>query len=114
MNHLKSQRRFITPFLLLSAGLGVSAWYGLALYELPRYSEPEIEVSVEANLAIDLARLGPHLQLDATGRERLRAQIRQEVKSEIARERREPQQGLAVGLACLLFGAASLALLRRP
>lgn len=109
---MRHPRRFITPFLLVSLGVGVIAWYGIELYRLPHYSEPDIQTSVEANLAMDLARMGPHLKLDDAGVQRLRLQIQQEVNAEIRKEREEPWRGLAVGLACVVIGLGGFALLR--
>lgn len=103
MPPLANRRPYVLPFFLISMGLGFTSWYGLALYELPEYSPAEIEASVEANLAIDLARMGSHLRPDAAKLPALRTQIRAELEAEISREREELQQGLTMGLVCLVL-----------
>lgn len=102
----------LIPFLFLALGFGLLGWYGLSWYELPRYSESEIETSVEANLAMDLARLGPSMQLDAQRMTQLRTQIRAEVMADIQRERAESERGLGVGLICIVVGLGHAVLMR--
>lgn len=105
-------RRYLMPSFFATLGLGLCGWYGLALYELPRYSEQDIALSADANLAMDLSRMGEHLRPDAAGVQRLRVQVEQEVRAEIAREREAPQQGIAMGLLCLVAGLGSFAFAR--
>ena len=100
----------ITPFLLFAVGLGLVAWYGAEWYELPRYGEADINASVEANLAIDLGRLGR--TPEAAQLERLRAQIRAEVEADIRKERSESERGLGVGLLCLVLALGHTVLVR--
>lgn len=95
----------LMPFVFAALGAGLLAWYGLAWYELPVYSEGDITASVEANLAVDLARLGPNLQPDASGLLRLRAQIRSEVEGDINQDRRDSERGVGAGLLCLIVAA---------
>lgn len=103
---------YLMPFFLLSLGVGLCGWYGMNWYELPRYTEPDIQASVEANLAIDLARMGQHLKPDDAGLARLRASISQEVRAEIDRDKQEAQRGFALGLICLVLAAGSAVLTR--
>lgn len=103
---------YLLPFLFSAIGLGLIGWYGQTWMDLPRYSDADIELSVEANLAMDLARLGPALKPDDAGVERLRAQIRAEVRADIEQELREAQGGVAAGLICLVL-AAGHGLMRR-
>ena len=91
-------------YLALSIGLGLTAYYGQAWYELEDYSEADIEASTELNLRLDLQRRGPHLQPDAERLTELRAQVRAEVEGEILREREKIQSRFAVGLIALVVG----------
>lgn len=84
--------------LLFAAGLGMAMWYGVAWYEIPAWSQAEIEQSVELNLAMDLSRRGALRQPDVEALARLRAQVRAEVEAEIDRERRAVQAPFAIGL----------------
>lgn len=102
------------PIIAAALGLGLGAYYGELWWRLPQYSEQDLQASVELNLAMDLERRGPQLQPSPEDRERLRQQIRQEIDADIARERREAQQGFASAMLMLLFGGGYLALrLRR-
>lgn len=98
------------PIIAVALGLGLSAYYGERWYQLPQYTEQDLQASVELNLAMDLERRGPQLQPVPAERERLRQQIRQEIDADIARERREVTQGFAVAMLMLLFGSGYLAL----
>lgn len=104
--------RSVMPFFLVAVGIGLCAWYGQSWYALPEYTVTDIEASVEANLAVDLARMGPHLKPDEAGMERLRAQIRSELESEMQKERQDIQQGLAIGLVCLVLAAGNFVFMR--
>lgn len=89
---------------LFFAGLGVAGWYAMEWYELPTYSEQEIEQSVELNLALDLARMGPHLKPEGEKLERLRAQVREEVEAELNRERKNAERWIGFGLLATILG----------
>ena len=102
----------LMPFFFAALGVGLAGWYGQAWHELPRYSDSDIDASVEANLAVDLARLGANLQPDKSGLERLRAQIHAEVLGDINKDKREAQQGFAAGLICLVLSAGHLLFVR--
>lgn len=95
-------------FLLLAIGLGLIAYYGEQWYRLPTWSEGEIEQSVELNLQMDLARRGPHLQPAGERLEQLRRSIRQEVESEIRRDREGLEKWMGLGLVLLVLGAGQL------
>lgn len=113
MGHRKP--RFI-PAMGLLIGLGIAGYYGLAWYELPRWNEQEINQSVELNLAMDVARMGPHLKPQGEKLERLRAQMRTEVEGDIRRELKTIQLRLSIGLMAIVIGLAQLitaALIRR-
>lgn len=91
-------------YLAVAIGLGLTAYYGQAWYELEDYSEADIEASTELNLRLDLQRRGPHLQPDAERLPELRAQVRAEVAGEILREREQIQSRFAIGLIALVVG----------
>lgn len=94
--------------LLLSIGMGLTIYYGHEWWQLPEYSDADIGASVELNLHIELQQRGPHLQPDAEGIERLRGMIRQEVETEIRREREKVQLRFGVGLMALVLGSGQL------
>lgn len=95
-------------FVLIAFGLGVAAFYGERWYRLPAWTEAEIEQSVELNLALDLQRLGPHLQPSRERLEQLRSMVRAEVEGEIRREREEVQRWVGLGLVLIVLGAGQL------
>ncbi len=98
------------PMIATALGLGLGAYYGERWYHLPQYTEQDLQASVELNLVMDQERRGPQLQPAPAERERLRQQIRQEIDADIARERREVQQGFAGAMLMLLFGGGYLGL----
>lgn len=100
------------PLLFFIAGAGMVGWYGQQWYELPKYNEQDVELSVTANLAMDLQRLGPHFQQDPARIEKLRAQIRKEVEADLGRERKEVEQGLGIGLMLLVVSLGHAILMR--
>jgi hypothetical protein len=95
--------------LLLSIGLGLTIYYGQQWWQLPEYNDADIGASVELNLHLELQQRGPHLQPDAAGIERLREMIRQEVETEIRREREKIQLRFGIGLIALVLGGGQLA-----
>jgi hypothetical protein len=111
---LRNPRGF--AFLLLAAGLGLTAWFGEQRWRLPDWSEGEIEQSVELNLAIELGRRGPHLRPEGERLEALRATLRAEVEAEIRREREDLERWIGLGLVLIVLGTGQLvfALGRRP
>ncbi len=96
------------PALMLVGGLGLAGYYGLAWYEAPKYSDREIEQSVELNLALDLGRMGPQLRPTGEKLERLRAIVRAEVKADLERDVRKAQLRFALGLIAMVFGLGQL------
>jgi hypothetical protein len=102
----------LTPFLFFAVGLGMLGWYGLAWRDLPVYSEYDMAASVEANLAADLSRLGPEVRQNPKELERMRAEIRLALKADIDRERGEVEQGLGIGLICLVAALGNFVLVR--
>lgn len=95
--------------LLLGLGVGLCGYYGQAWWELPRYTDADIEASVEINLQRDLHRLGPNLQPDATRLAQLRTRIRTEIEGELRRERERIQLRFGIGLLALVLGLGQLA-----
>ncbi|SEQ97439.1 hypothetical protein SAMN04488038_11368 [Solimonas aquatica] len=93
----------MTPYLLLAVGLGLCAYYGLALRQLPRYSEADIAASAELNLHLDQQRT-PSLQSEQ------RDKIVAELREDIARERRELETGLGAGLIALVAALGNFVL----
>lgn len=92
------------PAMILALGVGLVGYYGMEWYQLPEYSEADIDASVELNLQLDLQRRGPHLQPDAEQLERLRNTVRAEVETEIRKERETIELRFGVGLVALVFG----------
>lgn len=96
--------------LLAAIGFGVASWYGWAWYQVPKWSEQDIQGSVELNLALDLSRLPPDGQPSPEALDRLRGQIRQEVEAQIAAQSDEPRSWTMAGLLIGVFGLAQMAL----
>ena len=94
--------------MLLSVGLGLSLWYGQQWMSLPRYSEADIDGSVELNLQLDLQRRNESTQPDAGQLAHLRQMVRAEVLDGIRDERAPVETGLGIGLMALVAGAAQL------
>jgi hypothetical protein len=94
--------------LLLSIGMGLTIYYGHEWWQLPEYSEADVSASVELNLHIELQQRGPHLRPDDAGIERLRGMIRDEVETEIRREREKIQLRFGIGLIALVLGGGQL------
>ncbi|MEK6805593.1 MAG: hypothetical protein AABY95_02975 [Pseudomonadota bacterium] len=103
----------IFSLLWLSIGIGLSGYYGVEWYEQPSWTRDEIEQSVELNLAVDLARMGPHLRPKGDKLDALRQLVRGEVETQIRREQSATQRGLAAGVAMLLLGLVPLLLERK-
>lgn len=101
------------PAALFLAGLGLTMYYGHALWKLPAYSESDLEQSVELNLAMDLRRAPPSTALAPAELDRRRALLREEIRTEIRRERKEAMQALAGGLGALVLALGQFVWLRR-
>lgn len=93
-------------FLLLAIGIGLVGYYGEQRWQLPQWSEAEIEQSVELNLAMDLDRRGPHLRPTGERLAGLRAAIRAEVEAEIRRDREKLERWIGLGAILCVLGAA--------
>jgi len=92
------------PFLLVGIGLGLLGYYGEQWYRLPQWSQDQIEESVELKLAIDLQRMGPHLQPQGARLERLRDMVRTEVEGGIHSQRRTIERWMGLGLILCVLG----------
>ncbi|HEY1077523.1 MAG TPA: hypothetical protein VGE51_12600 [Fontimonas sp.] len=104
------------PAFMVALGLGLIGYYGVEWYQLPRYSQSDIDVSAELNLRLDLQRRGPHLQPQGEELDRLRRTVRAEVEGEIRQEREKIQTRFGIGLVSLIFGIGQFvfaAMLRR-
>ena len=87
-------------FLLIAIGGGVLGYYGEQYRRLPTYTDADIEQSVEANLALDLARMGPHLQPAGEGESGPHAS-QQHRHAYAVRRHRGHDGGFDVAPACL-------------
>ena len=96
------------PVLILLAGLGIAGYYGLVWYQTPKWSPQEINQSVELNLAMDIARMGPQLKPEGEKLDRLRALVRAEVEADANRELKTAQLRFSVGLVAMVFGIGQL------
>ena len=96
----------VFAFLLIAIGVGLIGYYGEQRWQLPEWSEAEIEQSVELNLALDLQRRGPHLQPTGERLDQLRTSLRAEVEGEIRREREKLERWIGVGAILCVLGAA--------
>lgn len=102
-------------FVMIAIGIGLLGYYGEQWYRLPKWSEAEIEQSVELNLAIDLKRMGPLMQPTGEKLERLRGIVRGEVVGEISREREKLERWIGAGLLLVVVGLGqALFSLARP
>ncbi len=97
------------PAFLVALGLCLSSYYGMEWYQLPQYSEADIETSTELNLRLDLQRRGPHLQPQGEELERLRRMVRAEIQGEIRHEKEKIQTRFGIGLISLIFGLGQFA-----
>lgn len=108
--------RGATGALLAAIGLGLAGWFGWDWHQLGRWSEDELRASVELNLALDLAR-DPDAATTVEAQDRLRRQIRLELRDQIEREVGTPRSYTLAGLMMAALGLAQIALgawVRRP
>lgn len=104
-----ARRRPVLPILLFSAGLGLCMYFGQEWYELPQYSESDIDASTELNLRMDLQHRGPNLQpANKEELENMRAKVRYEITSSIKAERDKVTQRFSIGLVALVLGFGQL------
>ena len=97
------------PALMFAVGLGLVFYYGDIWYGLPRYSEAEIEQSVELNLALALRAQAASVLVNRATRDSIRA----ELLAEIRQEQRDAQQGFAIGVVVCAVGLLQMLMLRR-
>lgn len=96
-------------FFILSIGLGICLYYGMEWYELPRYTEAEIDQSTELNLQMDLQRMGAHLQPKTPDELAImRAKLRYEITDSIKQQNDKVHLRFSVGLIALIIGVGQL------
>lgn len=104
-----ARRRPVLPILLFSAGLGLCMYFGQEWYQLPKYSEADIDASTELNLRMDLKHRGPNLQpANKQELEAMRAKVRFEITNSIKAERDKITQRFSIGLVALVLGFGQL------
>lgn len=109
-----STPRFVAiPAVLFAVGLGMAMWYGKALYELPTYTEAEVQQSADLNLAMDFQRSGKPLPQDAAALKALRESLAAEVQASITAERQALQLPLGIGLLAAVFSLGQMILMQR-
>ena len=95
-------------FLLAAGGLGLCGYAGLQWYQLPHYSERELDASTNLNLQIDLARQGERDTPDPVQTNKLRTQIRAEIEEQLRIQKGNIFNWLAGGLALLVLAAGQI------
>ena len=100
---MQGSLRYRFAFLLAAGGIGLCGYAGLQWYELPHYSEDDIKASTELNLQVDLARQGEQALPPPERLEKLRAQERAEIETEIHSQKERAMSWLAGGLAMLVL-----------
>jgi hypothetical protein len=98
---------------MMMVGVVLTGHYGMAWYELPKYSEDDIAISAMLNVQMDLQRQNLRIPPPAAEVERLRLQVRNEIEADIAKAEREIHTGFAVGLVALILGIGQAILSRR-
>jgi hypothetical protein len=96
------------PAIMFSAGLAVAGYYGLAWYQMPQFSEQEIEQSTELNLALDLAQRSAQERPQGLQLEALKARVRADVENDIHSELKVAQVRFSLGLIAMVFGLSQL------
>ena len=96
-------------FFILSVGIGICLYYGMEWYELPRYTEAEIEQSTELNMQLDLQRMGDHLRPQTRDEmELMRAKLRAEITGSIKEQSDKVHLRFSVGLIAVVIGIGQL------
>ncbi len=96
-------------FIILSIGIGICLYYGMEWYELPTYTEADIDQSTELNLQYDLQRLGPLSQPKTKDElELMRAKVRYEISSSIKEQSDKIHLRFSVGLIALIIGIGQM------
>ena len=100
------------PAMMFVGGIGLAAYAWDEWRQLPTYSDADVERSVDRNLAIDLARMGPQAKLGNDQLDQMRAEVREEVLSDIASEKSGAQKKLGLGLVAMVLGLGQMIYLR--
>ncbi|QHS09198.1 hypothetical protein [Sinimarinibacterium sp. NLF-5-8] len=100
------------PALLIALGIGLVGFYGQKWYELPHYSQADIDASVELNMLIEMQRRGSHLPDDDATQQRLRSTLRAEIEGQINQELKKIQMRFGLGLIALVFGVGQMISMR--
>lgn len=93
--------------MIAAVGMGVAIWFGWDWYHMPRWSQMEIEQSIELNLALDLSRQ-PVGAVSLDQQNQMRERLRREIKAEIAKESELPRGFTMAGLLMATFGLAQM------
>jgi|GEM_PF-6321708 len=109
---MRSNIRLQIAFLLAAIGGGLLIYGVLQWRQLPQFSEKDLSTSIELNLGIDLARLGPDHAPTPEQIENMRRDIRSEIDAEIASDR-DAARGWLLGGTVLLVMALAQILVQR-
>lgn len=101
---MQGNLRLKLAFLFAAVGGGLLIYGALQWRQLPQYSDQDIDSSIELNLGLDLARLGPDRQPPPDKIEFMRKTIRAEIDAQIAQDRERVQGWLLGGAALLVIG----------
>ncbi|MGH8462459.1 MAG: hypothetical protein ACRESS_12695 [Stenotrophobium sp.] len=108
-NSMPRRRAPILPLLVFSIGLGLTFYFGNQYYNLPKYSDADIDASTQLNLQLDLQRLGPNLAPSTPAALSLmRARLRKEITDSIQAQKSRIEQRIGIGLMALVFGFGQL------
>lgn len=91
-------------FFLLASGTALLGWYGEQWYNLPKWTETELEQSVELNFAIEQQRRGPSLPLEGEKADRMREVLRGEIQAEIRKDRADVERWIGLGAVLVVLG----------
>lgn len=98
------------PYMLLAAGIGLTGFYTLEWLKLPHYAPSDIEASVELNLQLEMQQRRTSSDDRSQDLQARRIQIRKEVLSDIAQERKAVETGLGAGLIALVAASGNFLL----
>lgn len=95
----------VLPALLLCVGFGLAGYRWLELQRIP---EPDIELAVELNYALDLARAEKAGESMPDAQQRIddKAQLREEIRSHLDGERQELKNQITQGIVAGFLGLA--------
>lgn len=97
-------------FFLIAGGIGLSLWYGLEWWQMPRRTPEQVQEQVEIRLALELQHMGPQLQPTGERLQQLVGMIRAEVEAGEKRQLQEIERWIGLGLVMTVFGASSFVL----